>query len=196
MVQARRSGPQQLALWMAQWLLKPSRRREQRLQALLLARLDAVLLPMVGGSEAGLAVLEGALALAEADGEIRPEEWALFERGMGRLDLAEPVRQQLSLHGSIDLPWVCTSLGAIQDPGQRQAIAQFYGLLVAADGHGGAAELAVLRPLLQAVGGAAIEAELPQLAARYHLEAGWLERRCCGLGQALARWAGPSSSRH
>lgn len=151
--------------------------------------------PMAGGSSAGLAVLEGALALAEADGEIRPEEWALFERGMGRLDLAEPVRQQLSLHGSIDLPWVCTALGAIQDPAQRQAIAQFYGLLVAADGHGGAAELAVLRPLLQALGGAAIEAELPQLAARYHLEPGWLEQRCSRLGQALARWAGPGSSR-
>jgi hypothetical protein len=164
MVQARRSWPQRLALWMAQRLLGPLRRREERLQALLLDRLDAVLGPMAGGGEAGLAVLEGALALAEADGEIRPEEWALFERGMARLDLAEPVRQQLSLHGAIDLPWVCSALEGIEDPGQRRAIGQFYGLLVAADGQGGAAELAVLRPLLRALEAAALEAELPRMA--------------------------------
>lgn len=190
MVQARRSWPQRLALWMARRLLSPARRRQERLQALLLARLDAVLGSMAGGgSQAGLAVLEGALALAEADGEIRPEEWALFERGMVRLELSPAQRQQLSLHGPIDLPWVCNGLEGIKDPSQRRAIGQFYGLLVAADGQSGAAELAVLRPLLQALEAATLEAELPRLAAPYRLEPGWLERCCAPLAQALDSWA-------
>lgn len=191
MVQARRRWPQRLGLWLGQGLLRPWRRRQQRLQSMLLDRLDGVLGPIATGGEAGLAVLEGALALADADGEIQPEEWALVERGMARLTQADGQRQQLSLHGSPDLPWVCAALRAIDDPGLSQAIAQFYGLLVAADGQGGASELAVLRPLLRALDAPAIEAELPRLAARYRLQPGWLERCCSPLGQALVRWAGP-----
>lgn len=191
MAQSQGSWLQQLTLWVSDRLLAPSRRRRGRWKDLLQERLEALLLPMVGRGEAGLAILEGALALAEADGEFRQEEWALFERGMASLQLTEQQRQQLSLHGAIDLNGVGASLEAIADPAQRRAIAGFYGLLAAADGQRGPAELAVLRPLLRALDAAALEDQVPQLADRHHATPGWLERLAIRLGADLARWAGP-----
>jgi hypothetical protein len=195
MVQARQSWLRIGVCWLAERLLRPLRKRQGSLQALQQQQLDEVLSSITTEGEAGLAVLEGGLALVEADGAICQEEWVLFERGMARLQSSEPRPLQLSLHGSIDLPWVCSVLQTINSPAERAGIAQFYGLLVAADGQNGGAELAVLRPLLRALDAADIEGELPAIAARYRLEPGWLERCCTPLGQALSRWAGSARSR-
>lgn len=195
MGQSRVSWLQGLAIWLSGLLLTPSRRRSARLQGLLRQRLQAVLQPLVGEGEAGLAILEGALALAEADGHFRDEEWALFEWGMACLKLPDQQRQRLSTHGSIDLRGVCASLSALEAAEARRAIAGFYALMVAADGEGGTAERALLRPLLKALDAEAVEAELPQLQARYRSTPGWLERSCTNLGESLARWAVPRRRR-
>ena len=125
--------------------------RRDRRQVLLQERLAALLQPLAGRPELGLAVLEGALALVMADGKFHDEEWQLFQRGITLLDLQEQQRCGLSLHGDVDLEPVCAALAALDDPAQCQAIAAFYRLLCEADGDTDAAEQRPLARLLQAL---------------------------------------------
>ena len=122
-------------------------------QVLLQQQLEALLRPLAGHGDLGLAILEGALALVMADGQFHDDEWQLFQRGMALLALSEPQRRGLSLHGEVDLEPVCTAFAALSDPAQCQAIADFYRLLCDADGDTGAAERGTLATLLQALGG-------------------------------------------
>lgn len=202
--QVNRSDPQQrswLQRWagaVAAWLLAPSRRRQTRRQAALRQQLEALLRPLVaqGAADTGLAVLEGALALAMADAEFHNDEWELYTSGLALLHLQDQQRSSLSLHGAVDLAWVCSQLEALADPAQRTAVGRFYALLSDADGALAAAEQRLLGQLLQALGLEARAVQGLALAAGASLlPPGPLERLRCRLAVPLQRWATPRRSR-
>ena len=193
-----------LARGLADWLLAPSRRRAARRLALLQQSQEALLRPLAGRGEAGLAILEGALALAMADAHFGDDEWELFTRGMALLCLPEEQRSGLSLQGSVDLAGVCSTLAALDDPRLRRAIAGFYSLLADADGNIAPAEQRLLQSLLNAL--AVDPRDLdpqdldPQDRDRLELPAelrrppGRLERLRRRLAAPLQRWASPRQS--
>ena len=186
-----RSWLQRLLAALAAWLLVPRRRRQARRQAALRQHLEALLRPLAdpGAGDSGLAVLEGAMALAMADADFHHDEWELYTAGLALLNLQDQQRSGLSLHGSVDLPWVCSHLAALPDPAQRLAVAQFYALLSEADGISAPAEQRVLDQLLGALGLNA------QALPRSRPPQGPLERLRGQLAAPLLRWAAAKGER-
>ncbi|MCS5706721.1 hypothetical protein NZK27_11005 [Synechococcus sp. FGCU-3] len=180
-----------LANGLADWLLAPSRRRAARRLALLQQSQEALLRPLAGRSEEGLAILEGALALAMADAQFGDDEWELFTRGMALLNLQDQQRRGLSLQGSVDLAVVCRTLAALGDPSLRLAIARFYGLLADADGSLAAAEQRLLSQLLQALAVDPRDLDRLELPAELRRPPDRLERWRRRLAAPLLRWASP-----
>lgn len=180
-----------LANGLADWLLAPSRRRAARRLALLQQSQEALLRPLAGRSEEGLAILEGALALAMADAQFGDDEWELFTRGMALLNLQDQQRRGLSLQGSVDLAVVCRTLAALGDPSLRLAIARFYGLLADADGSLAAAEQRLLSQLLQALAVDLRDLDRLELPAELRRPPDRLERWRRRLAAPLLRWASP-----
>jgi hypothetical protein len=182
---------QRLAATVASWLLAPGRRRRARRQTALRLQLEALLRPLVdrGAGEDGLAVLEGALALAMADADFGDDEWELFTGGLALLRLQDEQRSDLSLHGAVDLPWVCRTLAALPDPAQRLAVGRFYGLLIDADGAIAPGEQRVLAQLLEALALDPLALQHRPSAAGALRPPGPLERLGGRLATPLQRWA-------
>jgi hypothetical protein len=183
-----------LASGLADWLLAPVRRRAARRLALLQRSQDALLSPLAGRGEEGLAILEGALALAMADAQFGDDEWELFTRGMALLNLQDQQRRSLSLQGSVDLAGVCSTLAALGDPSLRLAIARFYSLLADADGSIAPAEQHLLTRLLNALDVDPRDLDRLELPAELRLPPDRLERWRRQLAAPLQRWASPRQS--
>ena len=183
-----------LARGLADWLLAPSRRRAAQRLALLQRSQEALLRPLAGRGEAGLAILEGALALAMADSQFGDDEWELFTRGMALLNLQNEQRRGLSLQGSVDLAGVCSTLAALDDPSQRQSIASFYSLLADADGSIAPAEQRLLQALLKALAVDPRDLDRLELPAELRRPPDRLERLRRRLAAPLLRWISPRQS--
>ena len=153
-----------------------------------------MLRPLAGRGEAGLAILEGALALAMADSQFGDDEWELFTRGMALLNLQNEQRRGLSLQGSVDLAGVCSTLAALDDPSQRQSIASFYSLLADADGSIAPAEQRLLQALLKALAVDPRDLDRLELPAELHRPPDRLERLRRRLAAPLLRWISPRQS--
>jgi DNA-binding transcriptional ArsR family regulator len=183
-----------LARAVADWLLAPVRRRAARRLALLQRSQEALLSPLSGRGEEGLAILEGALALAMADAQFGDDEWELFTRGMALLNLQDQQRRSLSLQGSVDLAGVCSTLAALGDPSLRLAIARFYSLLADADGRIAPAEQHLLTRLLNALDVDPRDLDRLEVPAELRLPPGRRERLRRRLAAPLQRWASPRQS--
>lgn len=183
-----------LAHALADRLLAPSRRRAARRLALLQQRQEALLSPLAGRGEPGLAILEGALALAMADAQFGDDEWELFTRGMALLNLRNEQRRGVSLQDSVDLAWVCSTLAALDDPRLRLAIAGFYSLLVDADGNIAPVEQHLLSKFLNALAVDPQDLDRLELPVELRRPPGWLERLRVRAAAPLLRWASPRRS--
>jgi hypothetical protein len=178
----------------ADWLLAPVRRRAARRLALLQRSQEALLSPLAGRGEEGLAILEGALALAMADAQFGNDEWELFTRGMALLNLQDQQRRSLSLQGSVDLAGVCSTLAALGDHSLSLAIARFYSLLADADGSIAPAEQHLLTRLLNALDVDPRDLDRLEVPAELRLPPGRRERLRRRLAAPLQRWASPRQS--
>ena len=178
-----------LAHALADKLLASSRRRGARRLALLQQSQEALLSPLAGRGEQGLAILEGALALAMADAQFGDDEWELFTRGMALLNLQNEQRRDLSLQDSVDLTWVCSTLAALDDPRLRLAIAGFYSLLAGADGSIPPEEQRLLSQFLNALAVDPRDIDRLGLPAELRRPPGWLERLRVRAAAPLLRWA-------
>jgi uncharacterized tellurite resistance protein B-like protein len=175
-------------------LLASSRRRAARRLVLLQQSQEALLRPLAGRGDQGLAILEGALALAMADAQFGDDEWELFTRGMALLNLENEQRHGLSLQGSVDLAWVCSTLAALDEPHLRLAIAGFYSLLADADGSIAPAEQRLLSQFLNALAVDPGDLDRLERPAELRRPPRWLERLRARAAARLLRWASPRRS--
>lgn len=152
---------------LAHWLQGPSRRRAARLRRRLAASLEETLPRSLRGGAECLAIVEGALALSQADGRFGEEEYQLYRACVEQLGLAGGQLGATSLQEDADPAQVQAALAAVVDPVQRQAIARCLALFVAADGASAAPERALLRRFLAALDQPDIEDELPLLCRRF-----------------------------
>jgi hypothetical protein len=183
-----------LAHALADRLLASSRRRAARRLALLQQSQEALLSPLAGRGDQGLAILEGALALAMADAHFGDDEWELFTRGMTLLNLENEQRHGLSLQGSVDLAWVCSTLATLEEPRLRLATAGFYSLLTDADGSIAPAEQRLLSQFLNALAVDPRDLDRLERPAELRRPPGWLERLRARAAARLLRWASPRRS--
>lgn len=126
-------------------------------------------------AEVAVAVLEGLMALALAEGNF--DELGLPEEEMQRL--AEKV--------DADLAAVCAARGSIQEPANRESVARCFCLIAAANGELQAAEQEVLVRLLEALGHQHPLEELPTLAQRFRREDGALDQALFAVGDVANR---------
>jgi len=166
--------------WAANQLLAPRFRHANWVRSELRHSLSTTLALVTNQPTVSLAILEGAMAIAVADGEFEQEEWELYSSLMGQLQLSDGQLQGLSIHGELDLEAMAKTLSGIENSTDREAISSCYCLLAAADGQ----EQGVLRKLLEALGHGGMAAQLPRLANRFRRREG----RLASLRGRLGEW--------
>ena len=125
-----------------------------------------------------LAVIEGLLALAIADGQFDDLEREVYLAFLRLLNLGAEQLNSLAAKVHADLEGVLAQLSTVDDPQTREAMGRCFCLIAASDGVLRPAEREVLGQLLNAIGqGHQLEAT-EDLCARYRREEG-------SLGQAM-----------
>lgn len=175
--------------WAANQLLGPRLRHADWVRSELRQSLSETLAMTSNEPAVSLAILEGAIAIAMADGEFEQEEWELYSSFMGQLQLSNEQLQGLSTHGEPDLEAIAAALSGIQNLTYREAISTCYCLFTAADGETVGQEQAVLTELLEALGCGGMTAQLPMLAARFRRREGRRAFLRGRLGEACKRWS-------
>jgi tellurite resistance protein len=170
--------------WAANQLLAPRLRHANWVRSELRHSLSTTLALVTNQPTVSLAILEGAMAIALADGEFEQEEWELYSSLMGQLQLSDGQLQGLSIHGELDLEVIAKTLTGIENSTDREAISSCYCLLAAADGEADGQEQGVLRKLLEALGHGGMAGQLPRLANRFRRREG----RLASLRGHLGEW--------
>ena len=177
--------------WTSNQLLEPRLRHAEWVRSELRQSLSEILTLVKNQPAISLSTLEGAMAIALADGEFEDEEWELYSSFMRQLQLSDEQLQGLTTNGVIDLVAIKATLSAIEDRTYREAISSCYCLFAAADGETGGQEQVVLTELLEALGHAGMAAELPRLANRFRRREGLRASLRGRLGEACKRWSLP-----
>ena len=180
--------------WAANQLLAPRLRHANWVLSELRHSLSKTLDMATSQPVVSLAILEGAMAIALADGAFEQEEWELYSSLMGQLQLSNGQLQGLSIHGELDLEAITKTLSGIENSTDREAISSCYCLLAAADGEAGGTEQSVLSELLEALGHGGMVAQLPRLATRFRRREGRLASLRARLGDKLKRQSSSTRS--
>ena len=178
------------------WLLAPSQRRAAQVRQRLVSSLVTALPPAVQATDQGLVIVQGALALSLADGSFGQQEWELYRECLARLKLSDSQLRSINMRDSPDLGRIGAGLAALGDGAHRLAVGRCYCLFAAADGEGDAAELGLLKTLLEALGHPELEQELPALCRQFRQSDSWLAKQRAAWGERLARWLLPSAAAH
>ncbi|MCH9714484.1 MAG: hypothetical protein K0U63_08055 [Cyanobacteria bacterium] len=177
------------------WLLAPSQRLAAQVRQRLVSSLVTALPSAVQATDQGLVIVQGALALSLADGHFHQQEWELYRECLARLKLSDSQLRSI-MQDSPELSRIGAGLAAIGDGAHRLAVGRCYCLFAAADGEGGAAELGLLKTLLEALGHPELEQELPALCRQFRRSESWLARQRAAWGERLARWLLPNAAAH
>jgi len=189
MATKRRSLLASFFAWAANQLLAPRLRHAAWVRSELRQSLSETLALATNQPAVSLAILEGAMAIAMADGAFEQEEWELYSSFLGQLQLSNEQLQGLSTHGEPDVAAIAATLSAIENRTYREAISSCYCLFAAADGETDGQEQAVLRALLGGLGYGEMVAELPRLASRFRRQEGRRASLRGYLGETCKGWA-------
>jgi len=175
--------------WAANQLLAPRLRHANWVRSELRQSLSKILALAINQPTVGLATLDGAMAIALADGEFEEEEWELYSSLMRQLQLSKEQLQGLTTNCVIDLVATKATLSGIEDQTYRESISSCYCLFAAADGETGGQEKVVLTELLEALGHGGMTAELPRLVELFRRREGPLQSLRGRLGETCRRWS-------
>lgn len=140
---------------------------------------------MIGRNEhAELAVLEGLIALAQADQHFDDKENEVYLTFLKQLALSQEQIEQLAQKIDSDLDAVCMALTSIENNTAKEPIARCFCLITAADGQIVPEEEDLLKRLLEALGQESIFKELPELCKRFRKEDGTLDIALGAIGDA------------
>jgi len=129
-----------------------------------------------------LAVIEGMMALAIADGEFDDLEREVYLSFLNQLGLDEEQLSKLASKIHTDLEGVLKQLARVEDENSRVAIGRCFCLLAASDGVVRPAEKDLLRQLLEVIDQSKQLEQADELCARFRKEKG-------ALGQAMDKTA-------
>ena len=181
------SLPASFVAWATNQLLAPRLRHANWVRSELRHSLSKTLAMATNQPVVSLAILEGAMAIALADGAFEQEEWELYSSLLGQLQLSNGQLQGLSIHGDLDLEAITKTLSGIENSTDREAISSCYCLLAAADGEASDQEQGVLSELLEALGHGGMVTQLPGLATRFRRREGRLASMRGRLGEVFKR---------
>ncbi|MEB3354245.1 MAG: TerB family tellurite resistance protein [Cyanobacteriota bacterium] len=128
--------------------------------------------------QARLAMIEGLLALAIADGEFDDLEREVYLAFLRQLNLSEEQLTSLASRVHTDLDGVLAQLRSVEDAQSREAMGRCFCLIAASDGALRPAEKQILAQLLEAIGQSQQLEQAEELCARFRKEEG-------ALGQAM-----------
>jgi tellurite resistance protein len=147
-------------------------RQEVRIKAGLREEATRLHTRLASDEQACLAVVEGLLALAIADGEFDDLEREVYLSFLRLLNLGEEQLTRLSARVHTDLDGVLTQLRSVEDVQSREAIGRCFCLIAASDGALRPAEKQMLAQLLEAIGQLHQLEQAETLCARFRKEEG------------------------
>jgi tellurite resistance protein len=153
-------------------------RQEVRIKAGLREEADRLHNRLSSDEQACLAVIEGLLALAIADGEFDDLEREVYLAFLRLLNLGEEQLTRLAERVHTDLDGVLTQLRSIEHPQSKEAMGRCFCLITASDGALRPDEKLILTQLLEALGQSQQLEQAEELCARFRKEEG-------ALGQAM-----------
>ena len=140
-----------------------------------------------------LAVVEGLLALALADGTFDDLEREVYLAFLRQLQLSPEQLETLASRVHADLNGVLNQLRAIDDSTSREAIAHCFCLIAAADGVLKPTEQQTLSQLLNALDQAEQLQQAEELCARFRRETGVIGQAMGAVGDAVGSAAGTAT---
>jgi tellurite resistance protein len=153
-------------------------RQEVRIKAGLREEASRLQARLSSDEQTSLAVIDGLLALAIADGQFDDLEREVYLAFLRELDLGEDKLNSLTAKVHADLEGVLAQLRSVKDHQSREAIGRCFCLIAASDGALRPAEKEVLGKLLEAIGQGQQHEEVDHLCAHFRKEEG-------ALGQAM-----------
>jgi tellurite resistance protein len=162
-------------------------RQEVRIKAGLREEAKRLHTKLSSDEPTSLAIIEGLLALALADGQFDDLEREVYLAFLRQLDLGEQQLSSLAAKVHADLEGVLAQLSTIEDEQTREAMGRCFCLISASDGVLRPAEREVLGQLLDVIGQRHQLEETEDLCARYRREEG-------ALGQAMGAVSNAASN--
>jgi tellurite resistance protein len=164
-------------------------RQEVRIKAALREEARRLQARVSSDQATALALVEGLLALALADGDFDDLEREVYLTFLKQLQLSEEQLERLAGRIHADLEGVLSQLGLIGDQGSREAIAHCLCLIAAADGELKPAEQQTLARLLDALGQAEQLQQAEQMCDRFPMETGVMGQAMGAVGDAVGNAA-------
>ena len=168
-------------------------RQELRIKAGLREEVARLHTKLSNDEKACLAVIEGLLALAIADGEFDDLEREVYLAFLRQLNLGEEQLTSLATKVHADLEGVLAQLHSVEDSQCRQAIGRCFCLIAASDGALRPAEKQILDQLLAAIGQSRQLEQAEELCAHFRKEEGAMGQAMGAVSDAVVSAANSAS---